>query len=65
MPRQPNSTTGPRKLTALRLPPDILARLDAFIRGQRMPLSRTSVMELAVREFLEREEQAQPTMKQG
>jgi predicted transcriptional regulator len=45
----------PKTFITLRLPPDLLAQLDAWRNSQRAPTTRTAVIELAVREFLDRE----------
>jgi metal-responsive CopG/Arc/MetJ family transcriptional regulator len=41
---------------SVRLPDDLLAQLDSWIGNQRVPPNRARVMELALREFLDRED---------
>ena len=44
-----------RIFTGLRLPPKLMTRLDDYCQKQRIPPSRTRVMEIALHEFLDRE----------
>ena len=44
----------PRVLTGIRLPRDLLDRMDAYCRIQPLQPSRTKAIELALREFLAR-----------
>ena len=39
----------------LKLSPGLLHDLDAYVSDQRLPTTRTAVIEFAVREFLNRE----------
>ena len=45
-----------RQLTGVRLPPELLDRLEDFCSAQKLKPSRTRVIEVAIREFLDREE---------
>jgi metal-responsive CopG/Arc/MetJ family transcriptional regulator len=45
-----------RQLTAIRLPPDLLRRLDEFRSTQPFSPSRTRVIEAAIRGFLDYEQ---------
>ncbi len=58
------SRTGTvRVLTGLRLPRKLLERVDAYCFAQPLQPSRTKVIELAILEFLEREEPLLPARK--
>ena len=46
-----------RRMAVVRLPPALLERLDTFCKTQRLKPSRTRVIEAAITEFLEREDQ--------
>lgn len=46
-----------KKLTTFALDPDLLDRLEKWRQAQDVPPSKTAVLEVAVREFLERREQ--------
>jgi predicted transcriptional regulator len=39
---------------AFRIDPELLTRLDAWIKAQAVPPSRTAVFEAAIHEFIER-----------
>ena len=40
---------------SIRLPEDLLSEMDVWIDQQRVPPNRAKVLEIALREFLERE----------
>ena len=50
-------TRDKRRMAMARMPPDLLKRLDQFCRTHPLRPSRTRVMETAIRQFLDREEQ--------
>lgn len=43
---------------SVRLPEDLLSDMDAWINEQRIPPGRAKVLEVALREFLDREKKA-------
>ena len=43
--------------TAVRLTEELLSDLDAFCLSQKLPPSRTRVIEAAIRDYIEREKQ--------
>jgi len=47
-----------RVLTGIRLPPDLLEGVDNYCRAHEMKPSRTRIIEIAMRQFLEREKAA-------
>jgi hypothetical protein len=50
-------------MTGLRLPPDLLERLDAWCRSQRPPVTKTGVIEMLLRDFLADRELETATQK--
>lgn len=54
-----------RKPTNLTLDPDVLAELDEWIEAQPYRMSRSAIIEAAIREFLERQRESarQPKRK--
>jgi hypothetical protein len=60
MAKEKRSPTPPKrqgKLLQIWIPTDLHAELAAFIAGQRFRTTTTDVVELAIRELLERERQ--------
>ncbi len=49
-----------KKMVSFALAPDLLKRLDAWLASQELPPSKTSVVEMALREFLEKRETPPP-----
>jgi hypothetical protein len=45
-----------KKMVSLALDPQLLARLEAWLKEQELPTTKTAVMELALREFLDARE---------
>jgi hypothetical protein len=56
MTKDSKPTPQHRQLTGVRLPPDLLDRLEVFCQTQKLKPSRTRVIEISIREFLDREE---------
>jgi hypothetical protein len=54
MPKDPNSKRY-KKQTAFRLDEELLAQIDAFRNAHLLPPTRTSVLELALRDFLNKQ----------
>ena len=59
MPRKNPTPADNRRMAVVRLPPELLTQLDVFCKTQRLHPSRTRVIEAAIREFLQREQQAE------
>jgi metal-responsive CopG/Arc/MetJ family transcriptional regulator len=51
---------APRTFTGLRIPTDLLKQVDDFCIAHPLQPSRTKMVELAIREYLAREEIALP-----
>jgi len=47
-----------KKMVSYALAPELLDRLDAWLASQELPPSKTAVVEMALREFLEKREVA-------
>lgn len=54
-----------RKPTNITLDPQIMAALDAWIEGQPFKIARSSVIETAIKEFLERQRGSAPQHRRG
>jgi metal-responsive CopG/Arc/MetJ family transcriptional regulator len=59
MTKDAKPTPQHRQLTGVRLPPELLDRLEVFCQAQKLKPSRTRVLEISIRKFLEREEDPQ------
>ena len=42
-----------RRMTGMRLPPDLMDALGGWCKAQRPPVTKTAVIEMVVRDFLE------------
>lgn len=42
-----------RKMFALRLPPDLIDDLDAWCKAQRPTVTKTALVEMVIRDFLD------------
>ena len=51
-----NSMARNKKMVSFALDPRLLARLEAWLDAQELPPSKTSVVELALTEFLDKRE---------
>lgn len=54
-----------RKPTNITLAPEVMAALDAWIEAQPFKIARSSVIETAIREFLERQQPDKPKARGG
>ena len=53
--KKPTEPDAGRRMLSLRIPQSMIDALDKWCAQQRVPPDRTSVIEAAIREFLERE----------
>ncbi|MFZ4768419.1 MAG: hypothetical protein ACOYMN_26020 [Roseimicrobium sp.] len=47
-----------RKMIALRLPPELIERLDTWCADQKPVVTKTATIELAIRQFLDERERS-------
>jgi metal-responsive CopG/Arc/MetJ family transcriptional regulator len=64
---QPDKTLRPKHLTqtAVRIEPQLLERLNNYCDNHRLKPKRNSVIEAAIKEFLDSEENAAPTRRRA